>query len=296
MYKITTSDIWKSNIQNLFENIDEDFISNFRTVNGSNKKLTSWSPVENSSRWFKYFFYSQLEKKDNKFFELYSKINNVDIGKPTSIKYKNLNINLDYYLSIQEFINLTKIEKFTDFKKIVEIGAGFGRTCHVLLTLNNSIEEYVIIDLPQMIELSKSYLKKAIPNNFHKIKFISCEKTKDYSKISSDLVININSFQEMSSETIISYYEAVVNNSSNLYIRNAVCKYSPEQFDIESNNHEDVFNIGLCREIIDIFDEFLLQQMIEKYKKIYSPSPSWKIIFESKDIFPYYYNVIYQKG
>jgi putative sugar O-methyltransferase len=94
---------------------------------------------------------------------------------------------------VEEYIHLSKIENFTCFKKIVEIGAGFGRTCHVLLTMNDSIEEYIIIDLPQMIELSKIYLKKVIPNNFFKIKFISCEDIKEFYKTPSDLVININS-------------------------------------------------------------------------------------------------------
>ena len=50
------------------------------------------------------------------------------------------------------------------FDSVLEIGAGYGRTCHGLLS-NLHINEYTIIDLENMLEHSKEYLKSSSQNN-----------------------------------------------------------------------------------------------------------------------------------
>jgi putative sugar O-methyltransferase len=295
MSSVTRSNTWKTNVLNLFENIDESFLINFRSLIGANKKLTSWSPIENSTRWYKFFLFSILEKKSEIFFTLYSRLKNIDLGNPIYITYNQLNINLDYLLSIEEYLNLNKIENYDEIKNIVEIGAGFGRTCHAILSLNDNIINYTIIDIPEMLNLSKIYLKKVIPEHFHKIRFISCENSSEYENIESDLVININSFQEIPPSTIKFYFDEVIDYSKYFYTRNAICKYSPDLFNIEHTNLQDVFEIGLCQETIDVFDKKQIYEMRMNYKKNYKPNENWKIIVESDDTFSFYYNTIYSK-
>jgi len=218
------------------------------------------------------------------------------LGNPISLQSGSLSINLDYLLAVDEYQKLMIINNFNKIKDIVEIGAGFGRTCHCILDLNNNIESYIIVDLPNMIDVSKIYLKKVLDKQkFNKIKFISCHSD-NYKNLSSDLVININSFQEMTTNTIEDYMNNIIQNSKYFYCRNAICKYQPEQFDITNTKVEDVFELGLCQQIIDIFNKEQLDKSKIDYVYKYRPSENWTTIHNSDDIFSFYYNVIYKKN
>ena len=87
-------------------------------------------------------------------------------------------------------------------------------TCPALLNLIESIDEYVIIDLPEIIILSSTYLKKAIPNHFHKIKFVENTNEEVIKTLKPDLVINVDSFQEMPVDVIDNYTKILVLNSN----------------------------------------------------------------------------------
>ena len=108
-------------------------------------------------------------------------------------------------IPISEYIFLTKHLDSKMIRNVVEIGAGFGRSCHELLNLIESIDEYVIIDLPEIINLSSTYLKKVIPNHFHKIKFVENTNEELIETLKPDLVINVDSFQEMPVDVIDNY-------------------------------------------------------------------------------------------
>ena len=94
----------------------------------------------------------------------------MNLGNPPTINFMDREISLDYLLSIEE-CNFCE-DKLNQSRIICEIGAGFGRSCHSILSLFD-VEEYIIIDLPEMIELSKTYLSAVLNiNQFKKIKFI----------------------------------------------------------------------------------------------------------------------------
>jgi len=288
------SNLWKKIFKN-FRNVDESFLKNFRMNNNENSRMTCWSPSENSSRWFKFFIYNHLKNKDEKFFELFSNLKNINLGNPTSIKFNNIEVNIDYLLGIEEFTfildNLNKLE----YSSIIEIGAGFGRTAHTFLQLSNNIKEYIIIDLPEMIVLSKKYLESVLDKEDFK-KIIFYEVGENIEKIYSDLVININSFQEMNDPVIDQYYENVISNSKYLYLRNAICKYSPSIFDINNSITPDVFSLGRCQNILNELSDSEISFEVENYKMLYLPkNGNWEVFKEKDDLFPYYYNVLYKK-
>ena len=288
------SNLWKKIFKN-FRNVDESFLKNFRMNNNENSRMTCWSPSENSSRWFKFFIYNHLKNKDEKFFELFSNLKNINLGNPTSIKFNNIEVNIDYLLGIEEFTfildNLNKLE----YSSIIEIGAGFGRTAHTFLQLSNNIKEYIIIDLPEMIVLSKKYLESVLDKEDFK-KIIFYEVGENIEKIYSDLVININSFQEMNGPVIDQYYENVISNSKYLYLRNAICKYSPSIFDINNSITPDVFSLGRCQNILNELSDSEISFEVENYKMLYLPkNGNWEVFKEKDDLFPYYYNVLYKK-
>ena len=107
----------------------------------------------------------------------------------------------------------------------MEIGAGFGRTCHTLLTLCPAIEEYIIVDLEPMLRLSRAYLQRVVPRA--NIRFISNSDEKALETLNADLAINIDSFQEMPPAVIAFYMTQVVQRAVRFYCKNPVGKYSP---------------------------------------------------------------------
>lgn len=288
------SNLWEKIFKN-FRNVDETFLENFRMNNNENSRMTCWSPSENSSRWFKFFIYNHLKNKDEKFFELFSNLKNTNLGNPTSIKFNKIEVNIDYLLGIEEFTFIVDNLNELEYTSIVEIGAGFGRTAHTFLQLSKSIKKYTIIDLPEMIILSKKYLKIVLDKeDFEKINFY--EVGEDIKEIHSDLVININSFQEMNSIVIDEYYENIVSNTKYLYLRNAICKYSPSIFDINGSIPPEVFSLGRCTNVLNELSDSEICSEVQNYKMSYIPQiGNWQIFREKDDLFPYYYNILYKK-
>lgn len=115
-----------------------------------------------------------------------------------------------------------------------------------------------------------------------------------------DLVINIDSFQEMPKETIDFYYRELIEGAKFFYSKNAVGKYKPETvgiFGVEDNQLLDVFSLGLSTEIVDIFDATELELARARHVEQYRPSGNFSVVAQAPlGIFPYYHNVLYAKA
>lgn len=103
--------------------------------------------------------------------------------------------------------------------RICEIGAGYGMLATMLHQLFN-VKSYTVIDLPQNLYLTSMYLTSLLPNKsfqfIHKknkgngdLKELNFVLARDVNLIDSefDLVINIDSFGEMNSETAFDYVQ-----------------------------------------------------------------------------------------
>jgi len=77
-----------------------------------------------------------IQKQSEDFFDVYRQISNCNIGNPVSIKYRGLSINSDYLAAIEEGLFMREFGNLNDATNVVEIAAGFGRTCHTILTLS----------------------------------------------------------------------------------------------------------------------------------------------------------------
>ena len=288
--------MWEDNVNNFFSNLDESFITNFRELGKANGKMTAWNANESSTRWFKFLLFNRVREKNDTFFQNYNLLGNTSLGNPIFIKYKQIEINLDYLLGIEEFTFINKNLNFKEVKNVIEIGAGFGRTSHVLLKLVDSIDSYIIIDLPELIDISKKYLKSVLSDDlFSKISFYSNLDSR-IEKLNSDLVLNINSFQEMSIDVIDYYMFNVIKKSKYFFSRNAIGKYESSSVNIDRTNLSDALDLGYCKEVIDIFNSDELSIQIERYLKKYKPFEDWSIISSEYDFFPYYYNVLYKNN
>ena len=125
------SKLWEKLTAEVFSTIDYPYLENFRAP-GLNNKFVAQDPYEQSTRYFKFLLYTIAAQQCIKFFEVYKKVGNTQYGNPLSIKYADCDINADYLAAVEEFLFLDANAGFQGVTKIVEIGAGFGRTCHAI--------------------------------------------------------------------------------------------------------------------------------------------------------------------
>lgn len=216
-----------------------------------------------------------------------------------SVTVKGCKINIDYLFALEEFMFLDQALDLKEVRSVVEIGAGFGRTCHTLLALSDRIERYTIVDLPEVLELSRRVLAKAVPDHFHKIAFIDASNIAVWQGLSADLAINIDSFQEMSPATVKGYIDGLVARCRNFYVKNPVGKYEPASIGIviDTAKFNDVFSLGLCHDVVDIFNDEALVQARKTYLDAYRPAPSWRLVADQPmGIFPYLQHALFRAG
>jgi putative sugar O-methyltransferase len=294
------SALWTSLSQTLFAKIDDEFISTFRRASGANSRLGTWDPFDKTMRYFKVMLYATSVRQPDRFFELYRALGRVNIGQPVSVTVRSCEINIDYLFALEEFLFIESAIDLNAVKSVIEIGAGFGRTCHALLALAKDIDRYTIVDLPEVLELSRRVLAEVIPKHFHKVRFINAAETAEWQKVVADLAINIDSFQEMPPPTIDAYMNGMIANCRHFYVKNPVGKYNPKDIGIivdESNKFSDVFSLGYCQNVIDIFDDAALSEARAAYVLAYRPAFSWRLIMDKPmDMFPYLHHALYKSA
>ena len=153
----------------------------------------------------------------------------------------------DYFINIDDYkitsdkvvslLDLESIENFSKIKnqKILEIGAGSGRTSECILSIKN-LKSYTICDIPPAIYICYKRMKQAFPNKNiellidiedeidlnekikkNDINFIFPHQIKKIQKELFDLTIGIDCFHEMDKSTINFYFENITNISNKFY-------------------------------------------------------------------------------
>lgn len=298
------SNLWNELEKEKFARIDDSFLSTFRQPGQANNRLAAWDPFDKSMRYFKFLLFHQIQLKDSKFFANYERIGSTALGNPVSLRTSSgLEINLDHFFSVEEFTFLNENMPLDGVDHILEIGAGFGRLAQALIKLVKGIRKYTIIDLPQILLLSALYLEKVLSKaEFQKINFVNAllfyESPNDFGPL--DLVINIDSFQEMPGETVKFYFDRVIDSSRFFYTKNAIGKYAPETvglYDIPLKQLREIYSLGRSTEVIDIFNSEDLENARQEHIYKYMPSTMPKVIAqEPLGIFPYYLNVLYGRN
>ena len=284
---------WERLTRELFSHIDDALIASFRSP-GPRNKFVGWDPSEPSSRHFKFLLFTTALKQSPAFFEAYKALRHRDVGNPMTVRCRGCDIDADYLAAVGEWEFLHDAHALDDVRTVVEIGAGFGRTCHTLLTLCPGIATYVIVDLDPMLALSRAYLARAMPGT--PVTFVSHNDLERLDAIDPDLVINIDSFQEMLPQAIDFYMTRVVQRARRFYCKNPVGKYLPAAAGLPEPGPErvqDIFTLGYCQDVVDIFDEDALRRARDTFVKAYCP-PNWRVTASKPmDLFPYFQHVLY---
>jgi len=294
------SSLWNHLEKKLFPDTNIE-LSTFREPGALNSRLAAWDPYDGKSfRYYKNILYNLITSMPQSFFNYYQKIGNTHIGNPVFVTVKQLRIDLDYAFSVQEILFCEDVLK--SIKSICEIGAGFGRTCHAVLRNFPHISKYMIIDIPSCLELSQRYLKEVLDfNEFQKVQFI---ENKNASEIEvAELFINIDSFAEMDADVTKNYMSLINDKGNYFYSRNPVCKYHPSIIGLANYDETQLKNAmsaGLCREIVDIFNDEELKLARGKYLERYCPSESWNLLRDEASLpwqyWQYYHHALFTRS
>ena len=274
----SVSPLWDS-VKELYESFD---IDTFRAIGGVNDRLATWSAKDSSTRYYKSLIYEFALYLNDLFdrqricyglnFEnCLSKIKNQNLGSPPTIRFEDYDVSLDYLSGLEEFAFCSDVLIKSD--SVCEIGAGFGRTCHTLLSLSN-IKNYTIIDLPELLAISELYLSQVLnKEDFDKITFLSADS---YEPIGDfDLAININSLQEMPIEIGSAYLELISDKAHFFFTKNVMGKYSPTDIDLKITNQsqfESAMQMGLMTDKMNLFDTKSRAEAVKIYHKKFCPN------------------------
>lgn len=272
------SPLWNS-VKGLYQSFD---LNTFRSIGGVNDRLASWSAKDRSTRYYKSLMYefalylNEIFEKQNiyegsRIEDLLPKIHCQNLGSPPTIRFEGFDVSLDYLLGLEEFAFCS--DALGKSKSVCEIGAGFGRTCHTLLSLTD-VDNYTIIDLPEVLALSKAYLYQVLnEKDFKKITFLSAHNCKSVGYF--DLAININSLQEMPNEVGKAYLELIADNARYFFTKNAMGKYSPSNIDLEITNQSEfksAMQMGLMTDTFGLFDTTSRAEAVKIYHQKFCPS------------------------
>ena len=150
------------------------------------------------------------------------------IGHPLRIRYRDRWFSQDLCNSIHEFYSACDCRLGNQQRTtVVELGAGYGRLAYVFLKALPACS-YCIIDIPPALYLAQEYLTalfpnekvfryrpfqsyKEIKNEFEaaRLRFLMAHQIEMLPSKQFDLVINISSFHEMTSQQIHHYFEQI---------------------------------------------------------------------------------------
>jgi len=272
-------------------------LENFKSSE-TNFKLAYWNPNNNGLRYFKDLLYNLSTDLNSSQLSKIAKVKNSGIGNPIFVTIDNVKISMDCLMALYE---VEFIGKYFDFNKakIMEIGAGYGRTAHFILS-NYNIQEYYIVDLENSIHLSRQYLSEALDkHNFSKIKFISVDEFAHSDDVATfDICMNMNSFAEMDESTVLNYLSYIDKNAKHFYTRNPVGKYLDKTLD----NHfqgiavvKKALQLGILRDVIDIYDSSSIKKQAKKFLTAYRPGKSWTALGSSwAKPWSFYWQAIYK--
>ena len=295
--KFGASALWQNNNKKFVTKKDVLDLSSFKSSK-VNHKITLWDPETNGVRYVKTLIYNLCFSLTAGDWGKLRRIKCRDLGNPISVKFNNSVVCLDYLQALFEMKFISKKLKLND-KKILEIGAGYGRTCHAIIS-NYNIQSYHIVDLENCLNLSKRYLQKVLTRKqFSKITFLSNNEMPEMQNYQFDLSINIDSFAEMDKKVVLNYLKYINNHCRYFYVKNPIGKYRDKSLDNHAGGKRAVANAmktGVLRHIVDINNNHSIKQSSEKFVRAYRPGKSWRHLSDSwARPWSYYWQAIFQK-
>lgn len=280
------------------DSLTDDDLKSFKR-NDKAFNFATWAPSRFGVYYLKTMLTLMARALPEADLQLLDQVHNRTYGDPIFVRVKGREICLDYLQALHEAKYVGDVGR--NVKRMVEIGAGYGRTCHTLLSLNPNVEEYVIIDLPGCLNLSRRYLKQVLePQVYAKIKFVLNTECLDYfneAPTVPTLALNCDSLGEMDKNVSRAYLDLIAQHADYFYSCNPIAKYDPicfEERDVNPEIIKDALSAGLLTSVIDVFDDDVVECHVDTYLEVMKPQASWSVMkHDLAELYSYYYHVIY---
>jgi len=297
IFKPTLGRQWQALVEGHYRNTTPTDLAGFKS-SAFNNKITLWDPETNGLRYLLELIVNLCRQLTPKEWAYLSAMRGKEIGEPHSVRFRGETVCLD---SLQAVFELCFIGDHIglDGSRIIEIGAGYGRTCHALLS-NKDIASYTIVDIPLMLGIASRYLPQVLTEDqFDKICFVPLEDFPALDSEHFDLCINIDSFAEMEEEVVLNYLEFVATHCSNFYTKNPTGKYWDKKLSPDAANEglQLALASGILRDMIDIHDEQSVEQQAKKFVQAYRPAADWHCAADAWGRpWSYFWQAFYAKG
>jgi putative sugar O-methyltransferase len=270
--KTGASELWKRiNKTNLSRESVAD-LSSFKSGK-ANYKIALWNPETNGVRYLKLLLFNLAADLAPADLERLRRTRNRSFGRPLSVRVAGQDVCLDYLQASLETGFLSSHGAPLDGADIVEIGAGYGRTAHTILS-NHDARSYTIVDLDNCLDLSRRYLKRVLDaRRFSRLRFARAEAPAAWSKRRYDLAINIDSFAEMDPDTVRDYLAFIRRTCSWFYAKNPVGKYTDPSLESapQPAARQVARRMGLLRRVIDVNDQAAVAAATGRFLSAYRP-------------------------
>lgn len=275
-----------------------DFRNNAKS-SSLNTRFTAWSIDENAHRFFKTLLFNEAKRLNDRQLHFIDAIRIRDLGNPVAVHAHGREVCIDYLQAALEVDFMSR--ELAGVDTVLEIGAGFGRTCHAVLENFSSVNRYCIVDLRPCLEISRRYLESVLdPEQFAKIQFAGIENLESEIDGEYGLAINIDSMAEMDESTVDSYLELVSERCRKFFVKNPLGKYSPTSIGLDAKPSETAtkaLETGKLRKIIDIFDAADLESSVADFLAAYRPATTWELTKHAPALpWSYYHQALFRKA
>lgn len=118
-------------------------------------------PDQFSYRYFVHLLWLYARKLDvNKNLE---RVTEPEIGNPYKVHQGRQIISQDLANSMIEYYSMAEVLDFKECNRILEIGAGYGRNAHVVMSLHPQVR-YFFVDVPPSLYVAQKYLTMLFPD------------------------------------------------------------------------------------------------------------------------------------
>jgi putative sugar O-methyltransferase len=147
-------------------------------------------------------------------------------GNPITVEVNGRRISSDLVNSVLEYYSIGEAMDFSECRRILEIGGGYGRSACPILQLNPHIQ-YTLVDVPPALYLAQRYLSSILERKIFRARHFD-----DFDDVKSemegcsvvfllpsqlcllpdrlfDLTLNISSFGEMQTQMIAQYFNEI---------------------------------------------------------------------------------------
>jgi len=290
MEKSEASEFWK--LLNIGTLSMKQIAKNLPTFKRSetNFTLSMYDPFTRGERYYMTVLYLMARQLSEDAWEKIRNTKKRDTGCPIGITYKDQFLCLDYLQAVLELEFIEEHEEL-DGMDILEIGAGYGRTAHMILS-NHQIKSYTIADLGNCLALSHRYLSEVLDKeHFAKITFIDVEEK--FISADFDMCICIDAIAEMSSENIAQYLKYISEHCSWFYAKSPIGQYDVNIGFIDGERTLPL-NEGFDR--INILNNSEIRSQVSKFVANYLPGTDWECAGNKNALpFMHYWNAIYEK-